>query len=357
MGTLFNIAIGTVFVFVVFSLVVSGINELITAVFAIRSKILWQTLTGLAAATSENLPKLDLGRVLQLAATASWLKKTPVLGKLAQGWHDHRPLVLAAAPTGASGFLSGLAARTTRFDSAKVDRRTRVKNVSPQVVSQVLLELGGDLPTLGLGSTIAQGEAFIDRIARHDEVVGTHLEAPVRVAAARAQGDIERFRVAIEEWFDARMNALSGLYKTWSRWMMLGIAVVVAFVMSVNPIRTIDALRKDSALGQATADQAASFVANVTPTADLCPPGVTSSATPSTLTAADRVAQCYGAVRDAISRGRQLPPPLSFSSHALFKGTQTWFEYILGCGLGAVALSFGAPFWFDALRKLIALRR
>lgn len=350
MGTVVNVVIGVIFVFLVFSLIVSGVNELLVAVTGIRSKVLWQTLQSYEASPGTEVPKLTLRRVLQLPFTR-WLWKGA----------DQRPMVTGASPVRSTGFVDGILARTERFDTNAKDTRTGVKHVSPQVVSQVLLELGGDLPELSgeVDDIRKQGQQFLQQVL--ERVKGTQLEAPVRAAIVRAQGDIDRFRAAIEEWFDARMDALSRLYRSWSRWIMLGVALVVAFVFNVNPVRTVDALRKDASLAQATVDQAAAFVKTVSGNLDVCAatadaPTATTVAGEATTTASptERIQQCYQSVQSAVARGRQLPPPLDFDG--LFKGQGSWWSYVLGGLLGAIAISFGAPFWFDVLRRVMSLR-
>ena len=350
MGTVVNVVVGVIFVFLVFSLVVSGVNELLVAVTGIRAKVLWQTLRGFEARSGEPVEKLTLRWVMRLPFSR-WLTKA-----------DPRPMVQDAPPSAPTGFVDGILARTERFDSSVKDTRTGVKHVSPQVVSQVLLELGGSLPELvGTAEAIRrQGQEFLEQVLAR--VTGTQLEAPVRAAIVRAQGDIDRFRAAIEEWFDARMDALSRLYRSWSRWIMLGIAIVVALVFNVNPVRTVDSLRQDTALAQATVDQAAAFVKTVDQNLDVCSAtgaGATTTtvagATATTASPAERIAECYESVQAAVARGRQLPPPLDFDG--LGKGSDSWVTYVLGCLLGAIAISFGAPFWFDVLRRAMSLRR
>ena len=371
MGTVVNIVIGTAFVFLIFSLVVSGVNEGLTAVFAIRSKILWQTLTGLAA-TSEAPEKLGLTRVLQLPFTAPWIERLPIIGRWAKGWTDPRPrveenvpkdVVAAYVPNqdasdagGAAPFIKGVLSRSERFDTSRKGRPTRVKHVSPQVISQVMIELGGELPSLAgeANRALQQGELFLQQILSSAAIKGTQLEAPVRAAIGRAQGDVDKFRAGIEDWFDARMGALSRVYKMWARWSMLGIGLVVAFVLNVNPVRTVDTLRKDTALAQATVDQATQFAKAVDPTGDVCRPAAGDQA-PAAATPPDRIGECYRAVQDAVAVGRTLPPPLNFDH--LFWGQDSWWQYILGSVLAGVAISLGAPFWFDTLRKIMSVRR
>jgi hypothetical protein len=367
-STVVNIVIGTIFVFLVFSLIVSGVNEALSAVFAIRSKFLWQTLKSLSARTDKP-DRLDIRAIARLPFTAAWLEKLPLIGRHARHWIDHRPVtdgtvpikvVAAADPAAAqdvhsNAFLDGVVARTERFDTTREQRPTRVKHVSPQVVSQVLLELGGALPAIAesAGDTVRQGEQYLEQILNSPAVKGTQLEAPVRAAVNRAQGDVEKFRVAMEDWFDARMTALSRVYKMWARWVMLVVGLLVALVFNVNPVRTVDSLRRDSALAQATVDQATSFVKTVDPPGDACRLGGatdTTSAQP-----AVRIEDCYRAVQGAVAASRRLPPPLSFDH--FFWGTDGWWQYLLGSVAAGIAISLGAPFWFDALRRLMVLRR
>jgi hypothetical protein len=69
---------------------------------------------------------------------------------------------------------------------------------------------------------------------------------------------------------------------------------------------------------------------------------------------ATRIGNCYVALQRAVAKGRDLPPPLKFD-HFFWDG-DPWWEYTLGAIIGAVAISFGAPFWFDALKRVMALR-
>jgi hypothetical protein len=355
MGTVLNVVIGLIFVFLVFSLVVSAVNEAFTALFAVRAKILWQTIQGFGASPDAPIAKLNFGRILQLPFTAAWIEKLPIIGKWAKGWIDPRPSVTTSAPATPGDFVNGVLSRTARFDPAS-SGMTRVKHVEPQVVSQVVLELGGPLPELtdSRDGLVAQGQAFLAKVQA--AVQGTQLEAPVKAAILRAGGDIEVFRKAIEEWFDARMTSLSKLYKHWSRWIMMAIAIILALLLNLNPIRTVDALRKDAALAQSTADQAQTFADHVGGgSLDVCAPGAAGTASTTTTDPASQLGNCYVAVQDALARGRQLPPPLNFDH--FFWGEDSWWQYLLGGLLGAIAISFGAPFWFDTLRKVMSLRR
>ena len=339
MNATLSIAIGVVFIFLTFSLVISGIHEALVAVTSLRAKVLWTTLKHFA-------DKEENGRASRLT-----LKQ---FGKLPFAFEssDPRPKgsnVGAVDHAGGKAFLDQVRAQTERFESGT--RRSRLKNVSPTVISRAVLELGGDL------ATIAQREpdkvrTFFANIQHN--VQGTQLERPVKAAIAQAGGDVERFRTEIESWFDARMKALSSLYKMWSRWILLALSLILAFAVDVNPIVAVDMLRKDDALAQATVDQATAFakaegltLPGCSPTA----PGGPSAPGPGT----DPLADCYRSVRNAVAGTRALPPPLAFDHFG--RGSERMWQYLAGCLIGAIAISFGAPFWFDALRRLIAARK
>ena len=336
MNATLSIAIGVVFIFLTFSLVISGIHEALVAITSLRAKVLWTTLKHFAD-TEDN------GRASRL--TLKQFAKLPFAVEAA----DPRPKgsdVGAADHPGGKAFLDKVRTQTERFESGT--RRSRLKSVSPTVISRAVLELGGDLATLAEREP-AKVRAYFQNVEQ--AVRGTQLERPVKAAIAQAGGDVERFRGEIESWFDARMKALSSLYKMWSRWILLVLSLVLAFAVDVNPITAVDLLRKDDALAQATVDQATTFAQTEHLSVAGCP--TTASATP-TPTSSDPLGDCYRSVRNTIARTRLLPPPLSFDHFG--RGRERLWQYVFGCLLGAIAISFGAPFWFDALRRLIAAR-
>jgi hypothetical protein len=345
MTAVLSIAIGVVFVFLTFSLVISGVHEAIVALTSLRSKVLWTTLQHFA--DSENNGRTSRLTLKQFSKLLAGVRSA-----------DPRPKGSASGAQtdgGGQAFLDSVHLQTQRFESGT--RRSRLKDVSPTVISRAVLELGGDMATIAQADAAKIG-TFLAKIEAR--VAGTQLERPVKAAIAEAGGDIDRFRSAIETWFDARMKALSSLYKMWSRWIMLALAIGLAFAVDVNPIVTVDLLRKDSALAEATVDQALAFAkaenlpVTGCPTADSTPP-TTVAGSAAASTPADPLAQCYQSLRNSVARTRSLPPPLAFDHFG--KGSERTWQYLIGCLIGAVAISFGAPFWYDVLRRLIAARR
>lgn len=338
MSTVITIAIGVVFVFLTFSLVISGVNEALVSVTSLRSKVLWTTLQHFADdEASGHGSRLTLRRFSGLLVGVRT--------------YDPRPKGLVAeiaTDDGGQTFLASVRQQTERFESGT--RRSRLKHVSPKIVSRAVLDVGGDLDAVAHADP-ATISAFLRTI--QTRVQGTQLERPVKAAIAEAHGDIERFRAAIEDWFDTRMTALSSLYRMWSRWLLLALSVALAFAVDINPIVTVDLLRRDGALAEATVDQAATFAKTQQLAVSGCPVAGTATSTPTAATP-DSMITCYQSLQNAVARTRTLPPPLAFEHFG--RGTERMWQYLVGCLIGAVAISFGAPFWFDVLRRLIAAR-
>ena len=64
-----------------------------------------------------------------------------------------------------------------------------------------------------------------------------------------AQGDIEKARRNIEEWYDGMMDRVSGWYKRRTAMLMLLLGFVVAAVVNADTINIANSLARDGALG------------------------------------------------------------------------------------------------------------
>jgi len=401
MSDVVNIIISVVFVFLVFSLIVSGINEGLSALFAIRSKVLWKTIDEFSRKVQTPNQILKFGDLLKFLVPKSKSDPRPEVtvasdvAELESARHSatEAPVSTALVAT-PNRLVTGLVfAKASPYDTAR--DKTRVKNVSAQSFSEAMLDLGvhkpvvdaakAQLPQLPAGGgaaaapvpatlqvatpvpdasptigetvdeTVRQAKLFLQTIL--DAVQGTELEKPVRAAIAEAKGDLIVFRASIERWFDARMASLSAVYKMWSRWVMLGLGLIVAAVFNLNMITTVTQLSNDSALAELTAEQASAFIdkSGTTLTA-FC----SANAPAESEGASAQLAQCYSDVEDFVADARELPPPLEFNSWVWSDGELQlwgWQGYFLGVLLGGLAISLGAPFWFDTLRRIMSLKR
>jgi hypothetical protein len=155
----------------------------------------------------------------------------------------------------------------------------------------------------------------------------------------RAAGDLDEFRTQIEGWFNDAMERVSGWYRRRVRVLLLVIGLGVAIALNVSTVTVASRLWTDAALRAAVVAQA-------------------SKAQPPPAPAAGQsVGAAVKAVQQGLSSVAELGLPMGWDRQARPAGSAlAWLAAVVGWLLTAVALSLGAPFWFDLLNKVTNLR-
>jgi hypothetical protein len=133
----------------------------------------------------------------------------------------------------------------------------------------------------------------------------------------RANGKIELLRTQISTWFDAGMDRVSGEYKRRSKYICLGLGLLVAAILNVDAFHLFSTLWMHP-----------SYIAQL----DSSVQTVASSSA------------ILSELQKLPIGWTQLPSPYECLTHLL-----GWF-------ITATSALFGAPFWFDLLQKLTQLR-
>ena len=153
-----------------------------------------------------------------------------------------------------------------------------------------------------------------------------------------ARADVDRFRTALERSFDEVMDRASGWYKRRVHLFLLVIALAVVGIANADSFALGQRLWKDKALRAAVVAEANKTVA--AGSSDCVKTGQTPS-------------QNAGACLDQV---QQLGIPLGWSKATSPGGWKGWVGKVIGLLVTALALSLGAPFWFDLLGKVARLR-
>ena len=153
-----------------------------------------------------------------------------------------------------------------------------------------------------------------------------------------AEGNLSTFMSSLEKWYDDAMDRISGSYKRWSKRWAIAFAVVFAVALQIDTIQIGTTLYAKEPLRQAVVAAATNNT--------LCAPGQTQQAT------ADCVAQQLASLHESSG----VPVGWSAELRPAAGDTGAWLLKALGWALTALAASFGAPFWFQALSKLGSLR-
>ncbi len=166
--------------------------------------------------------------------------------------------------------------------------------------------------------------------------LATLLDTFDKNAAESVDAALEKKRRLIEDWYDATMDRASGWYKRNAQKVMGFAAVVVAIALNVDTFSVARQLLVSSSQRSALVNRAAA-----------------------TLAAPDSAPSFRVLVSQL--RDAELPVGWSRAETAGFSGSP-WtvlmfvLEKLLGWLVTAAALALGAPFWFDALNKLVNVR-
>ncbi|MGZ5436846.1 MAG: hypothetical protein ACXWID_02705 [Pyrinomonadaceae bacterium] len=368
-----DVAIGMVFVYLLLSLVCSAANELIETFLKNRAK------------------KLEAGirSLLNNDALADQIYKHP----LVSGYFDKRKPSYIPSRTFAQALLNVVA------PSATADTVT-----SPNAV-QAVRDTVANLP---------------------DNHAAASIKDALLALIDDAQGDINKLRLNIQNWYDGAMDRVSGWYKRRVHIIIIILGLLITIGMNVDSIAIFRALSNDKALRESLVVAADAYAkANAQPTPSPSPassptsspsptpvnepPGaappaqvpagtVTPSASPTPDPCWEKeckddkeseacklkqkectpcwAEECKGDENSARCKLKKnqcqlqaLGLPIGWKPpHDPFPGLEFWkpgflsawktqtYEHGWGWLLTALAISLGAPFWFDLLNKFIVIR-
>lgn len=303
-GQILDTAIGLTFIFVALSLVCSFIQELIATVFSWRSEFLERGLR-------------------------SMLQRTPESD-------DDGP------DTAGEGLTDKVL--TSAFIREKLSAQARKRGrrvpsyLSSRTFGLALLDTIAP-PATGGQDLLARARTGLAQILPdHEHPVRRQLE----VLIDEAGEDRDRFRRAIEGWYDDTMDRVSGWYKRRSQVVLVAIGILVAGFANTDTVEVTTRLWKEDAVRAAIVAQASEAV-EAGDEEDL-----------------ETRLEEHGSLVDGV---RQLDLPIGWNEANgqpedldVVGGDDSTIAWLAGVLLTGLALSFGAPFWFDALSKLARMR-
>jgi len=199
-------------------------------------------------------------------------------------------------------------------------------------------------------TALATSQDDLITIAKLRDAVASLPTSEIRSALLsmmdEAGDDLNKVRQNIQVWYNDSMERVSGWYKRNTQVILAGVALAVCVLMNADTIAVAERLWRDSTLR-----------ANVNALARSADPQTLSSNTPADWTNAT----------DHLLKETNLPlgwtqtefNGLGFNSKITIAPEElkkTWFRKVLGLILSAIAVSIGAPFWFDILNKLVNIR-
>jgi hypothetical protein len=199
----------------------------------------------------------------------------------------------------------------------------------------------------------AQNLSKIRDSIQSNKVIGVDLQRSMLALLDDAEGDFNKARKNVEDWYDGTMDRVSGWYKRRVHVILLVMGLLVAALINADTINLTKALMRNDALRQSVVAMAEKDAA--TPAA---------SPTPTPTDPAERARLAAQKMQDVKTEIDALGLPIGWELHPVvpddprrFPGTPgEWILKILGIVITALAISQGAPFWFDLLNKFIVIR-
>ena len=152
-----------------------------------------------------------------------------------------------------------------------------------------------------------------------------------------ANGNIENLKTLLDNWYNETMGRVAGWYKRKMQLITFIIGLLIAFSLNVDTIAIAKKLTRESDTRLEMVKLATDFAKEA------------NADTATTARVNTEVKQIIEDIRDQESI-------ISISTPSLDPRTSAFWLYVLGCLITAIALSLGAPFWFDIMNKIVKLR-
>jgi len=348
LGNILEVAIGLTLVFAVLSTLGSTIAEFIARLLALRSSNLakgMESLLGSDTATAvynhrlvsglsrpsrfggllSRIPGVDAERYGRPSYLSPKLV-SEVLASLASANGPANPSSLEADLTEAVAAVDAAPAGTP--DALKTDMAGRLANAKGVEKAAVSLRAG-------IEGVPGDGQEQLNDLL--DDVLRT---------AESAKDVIDGFQQEIERWFDSSMDRVSGWYKRNLQFVLLGVGLVLAVALNADALFITRALYEDP-------DRRASAVAAAIELNE-ARENITAGVPQENLD--DALDELAMQIRSDTEGLKTAGIPLGWDQRPEGETLENWWIRAAGWLLTAVAISFGAPFWFDLMSKLVSIR-
>jgi hypothetical protein len=346
MGIYIEIALSLILVLLVLSLVVTAINELIAMQLRKRPKMLFRTIAAIIDDPALRKSFYANGIVVSASEASAGAPGTP----------------------GAAGAANPPAAA----EVSDVDHPSYIEgqNFARALTMAVLRNAGNKGPmadVFGIPEVKAAVLALPPELRIRDVLIG---------ALASANTSVEDFEKKVAAWFDTTQDRLTGEYARHQRWITIFVGAILVVVLNADAVRLTRELQSNDAVRTAMVAKAnhmfdkgivsdcadrpgdeleACIVAETRDYLDLLDPAIVGwKSDPAGLivanayaSAASHLAPTATAAEEGAAAGVGATPgnPVSIL-----------FNKLVGLVITVMAISLGAPFWFDMLNKVVNIR-
>jgi hypothetical protein len=345
-SSMLDIAVGIVFVFLLLSILATGINEIIMSAMNMRAK---ELLRGIESLLNDKDNSNGLvqqvythGQVYGLYRGTFDAKKQSDLPSYIPSRNFALALIDIIAQKGEEPRTTSAQQTANHPPQAQPQQFRQVAPLPPttQTTGVAIVPIP---PSIRNGAAAYAANSLTDKLGK-----------PLVAMIAMAGNDVNKLQKAIEDWYNSAMDRVSGWYKYRTQKWLLGIGLVMAITINADTLRIVRQLSKDSTLRQSIVAAAQNSKPAQTAADQTVTTGVTSA-----IQSFDGVSSLgipFGWPQGAPHLYAVYQHPLTWGNWAELLGRGSSWEILLGWILTAIAVSLGAPFWFDALNRIMVIR-
>jgi hypothetical protein len=341
-SVILDVAIGMAFVYLLLSLIASVIQEMLAAFMQLRAANLERGLRSLFSGDSLR-SEMDLVDCIYDHGLVRGLYSDPLkdsnkiqsrfrkmmdgvrqLARRLIGISPDKPLTIQANPLLLPSYIPSRTFALALIDVLNADKEQGYRAMS----------------------------SITKALAEHDNKAAQAL----LTLAIDARGDVVAFQRNLEEWYNDAMDRVSGWYKRYTQRVLVVIGLLLAVAFNVNSVRVARTLWLDRDARQAMVDAAGNYAKDH--------PAATNQAAPADTGKLREQLQSNVDVFSQVTTSALLPLGWKHPWHfyedyfrvapkdAIFAA----LTIVAGWVMTALAISFGAPFWFDTLNKFMVVR-
>ncbi|WP_341901304.1 hypothetical protein [Fluviicola taffensis] len=344
-STTLDVVLGLVFVYLLYSLLTTILQEALANVLSFRAKFLQKAIIRMLEDENAKTADTLLNRIGAFFRVIFRKNVTSQSLPLTEAFYNH-PLIKYLAED---------------------DYKNKPSYLTSRNFSQAMLDLlkgndfaAGDDPGKFIKTALESGVTQWKSNGKPVQINAETLSY-LRALWADAQGDVAKFRTALEEWFDVTMERTTGWYKKHTQGVLLILGFLIAMLFNVDTIKLAGTLSKNPELREQVIRQADNYIKTHK---DLLKEGdqKTEASLQRLQKRADSLLKTDIAdVNKALGIGWKCTS-VKEHENKCFHGKDVCIrshlriDTIIGWLITAFALSLGAPFWFDLLNKLMKLR-
>ncbi|MFN8570812.1 MAG: hypothetical protein U0132_02070 [Gemmatimonadaceae bacterium] len=332
-----DVLIGLAFIYLLLSLVASAVREGLESILKARAVHLERAIREMLDDTSQD------GLVAQL--------------------YNH-PLVFSLFPG------------KYKFDSNRKMGKTLPTFIPPKAFATTLLDLVvrgavDDSKATNTTPPVARPiipELTIDRVrAAIPQVTSVRVKRMLTLVTDGA-ADMNDVVANTEQWFNDCMDHVSAIYRRRTQWGLLIIGLVIAGSLNIDSIAIANHLVRSKGAREALVTRAETYLTSHTDSANTGSPADSiksaSAGAPTGAKPAVPLDSTKAVIERQIADLRSLDLPLGWDYVMHPPGNAPpsdlsalgWITRIFGIIITVFAVSLGAPFWFDALKRITSIR-